>query len=125
MNRDAISQFSWKAKTPAYRLRFPKKSISPPWSRQGSRHGGIHAYIYRQFNVILTSTLLFSIKKSPAQSKEKVLRWALKGKSHLIRMLCVRGEMSFSILSNEAARLSLCSVEFWWKKIMILNALKL
>ncbi len=78
----------------------------------------IHAYIYRQFNVILTSTLLFSIKKSNTQSKEKVLCCALKGKSHLIPMLCVRGEMSFSILSNEAARLCFCergvSVEKWW-----------
>lgn len=51
---------------------------------------------------------------------EKVLCCALKGKSHLILMR-VRGEMSFSILSYEAAPLLLFGGGVLVKKIMILN----
>lgn len=65
----------------------------------------IHAYIYRQLNALLKSASLFSIKRVLHGGKNKCC--AAKGESHLIQMR-VRGEIRFSILSNEAAQLSFC-----------------
>ncbi len=135
VNRDAITQFSfhcgsgWSAEKCAnmgFTVHSPlflqMNSSFSTIGLSGISAICIHAYTYRQFNVTLTSTLLFSAKKVIHSGKKKCC--ALKGRSHLILMLCVRGEMSFSILSNEAAHCAHAGEEICGKKTIILNSLK-
>lgn len=83
--------------------------IYPPWC--------VHISIYRLFHVMLTSTVLFSIKKvrhSWMKKSRKVLWCSLKRKSHLIPVCERWNEFLYPVTRSSST-----------EKIMTLNGVKL